>query len=108
MAFDATAGAIALGANILGIDQFANVSLTATDGVFAQGTSVAPGTLSVSGNLTVSAPVVTGTSGAVGVLSAKQGKLTITPLVGGTASVKSGLGASLTLQGSSVAGGGAM
>ncbi len=101
--FAATAGAITLGANTLGIDQFANVALTATGGVLAQGSSVTPGTLAVSGNLTVSAPIVTGAVGAVGTLVANRGKLTIAPLAGSAASVKGGLGASLTLQGSNVA-----
>ncbi len=100
--FDATAGAISLGANTLGIDQFANVALTATGGVLVLGSSATPGALAVSGNLTLSAPIVTGAVGAVGTLSATQGSLTIAPLAGGTATVKSGLGASLTLQGSSV------
>lgn len=100
--FAATGGAISLGANTLGIDQFANVALTATGGVLALGSSATPGTLAVSGNLMVSAPIVTGAVGAVGTLSAEQGNLVIAPLAGATATVKGGLGSSLTLQGSSV------
>ncbi len=102
LAFEATGGAITLGSNALNIDQFENVSLSATGGILAQGTSAAPGTLAVTGNLTLTAPVIVGAVGAVQTITANGGQLSIQPVAGGTASVKGGIGANLTLDGSSV------
>ncbi len=82
---------------VMSIGGFQNVSALLTSGV--QGTGNAKGTLSVAGNLTLSAPLITGASGAVTSIKA-GGVLNITDP--GAASLTPGLGASLSLQGSSV------
>lgn len=102
LAFDATGGAITLGANATDIDQFENVSLAATGGVLAQGTSAAPGTLAVAGNLTLTAPVIVGAVGAVQTIMATGGQLSVQPDLGVKATVAGGIGAALTFEGSNV------
>jgi filamentous hemagglutinin len=102
LAFDATSAAMTLGVNALDIDQFGTVFLTAAGGVLVQGTAASPGSLNVSGNLKISAPAVAGTAGAVQTIEANNGALTIEPLPAAVSLIASGLGADLTLIGSSV------
>lgn len=102
LSFDATAGAITLGANALHIDQFGNVALTATGGVVVEGSAAAPGSLAVAGNVNVSTPIVTGPAAAVEAIAADGGILAIEPLSTGNASLTGGLGGNLTLDGGSV------
>ncbi len=90
------AGTLRLGANQIAIDQFANVTFTASGGVVGQGT----GGLAVQGNVSVTAPLITGATASSQALTA-SGALT---LAGATsnATVTSGLGASLALTGANV------
>src|SRR6202012_4023753 len=67
------AGTIFTGANTLNIDQYANVSLTATNGVFLQNT----GGISSQTNLTITTPVIIGSAQANQTISAQGGALTI-------------------------------
>ncbi len=96
---DFQAGAIVLGANSLAIDQFANVTLSASGGVRFQGS----GGIAAASNLTVTAPLVAGAAGAVQTIAA-GGDLAINPSGGGAPAVSpGGIGASLNLVGSNVA-----
>ena len=62
------AGTVFTGANTLNIDQYANVSLTATNGVFLQNT----GGISSQSNLTVTTPVIIGSAQANQTISAQE------------------------------------
>ena len=90
------AGTLRLGANSLAIDQFSSVTFNATSGVLGQGS----GGLTVQGNVTLTAPRLTGATAANQSLTA-SGALN---LVGTTsvAAVIPGLGASISLTGASV------
>lgn len=91
---------ITLGANQLSLDQFANVTLNATGGIFFSG----KGGLTAQGSLTLGTPLITGATGAVQTIIASGGALLVaTPTGGGSATLTGGLGATLTLEGSSVA-----
>ena len=86
-----------LGGGALSIGGFQNVSGAFTGGV--QGTGTAKGTLSVAGNLTISTPILTGANSANTTINAggaitigSSGKRLLTP----------GLGAAMTLKGSTV------
>jgi filamentous hemagglutinin len=99
------AGTVELGANTLSIDQFANVNLTASGGIVAEGpggSTQGSGALSVSGNLTMTAPILTATAGTVYSISS-GGNLALNAPASGAATVSGGLGAQLALTGSSVA-----
>jgi hypothetical protein len=89
---------IQLGENQLSVDQFANLTLAASGGILVQGS----GGLAVAGNVTLLTPLVTGAAGSNQSIAA-TGDLTISNSARPTtASLENGLGASLTLQGSSV------
>ena len=94
---EVSAGTIDLGANPLAIDQFANVNLTATNGIEFQDS----GRLTASGNLTMTTPQIAGAGVANETITA-GGSLTIIPLTATSATPLPGLGTSLTLMGSSV------
>lgn len=91
------AGTLRLGVNQLAIDQFANVAFNSSGGVQGQGT----GGLAVQGNVTVTAPLLTGALAANQTLTA-SGSLTLATTANATATVPAGLGASLILTGASV------
>ena len=85
------ASTIELGTNALAIDQFNTVAFFANGGLLFKGS----GALTVQGDLTVTAPVITGTKGAVQTITAGGGiQLTASST---PASVSGGLGASLTM-----------
>lgn len=89
------ADTIVLGVNQVKIDQFADVNLTATGGILGQGT----GGLTVQGNFTAVTPVLTASKQATQSIVA-GGALTIAAPTGTSkATVVGGLGASLSLQG---------
>lgn len=92
------ADTIQLGANTLKVDQFNALALRSGGGIQLKGS----GGLSVSGDLNITAPVLTGDS------TAKQSLVAtgaVTMAQGGTvsAALASGLGANLAVQGSSIA-----
>ena len=92
------------GSNSLAIDQFANVDLTASGGILAQGSgglALGSGALAVAGNLTLESPALTATSGTVYDLTA-GGRLSVETPNTGTAAVTGGLGARMALTGASV------
>ena len=91
------AGTIQLGANQLGIDQFINVKLNTTGGILANNR----GTLTTQGDLNITTPLITGAAASVQTISA-GGALTIQAPSSSTALVTGGLGASLTLIGTSI------
>ena len=93
-----TAGTLLLGVNQVEVDRYANVALNASDSIIFQGS----GGLSIQGALTVTAPSITGTKGASRTIVAANALILQSAPVGLAAPV-AGLGASLTLQGSSVA-----
>lgn len=100
-ALEFDAETIQLGANRTNIDQFSSVVLNASGAVIAQ--SEMPGALSVSGNLRLRTPLITGAAGAEETLTA-VGTLTLDASSAGTASnVTGGLGAQLTLEGARIA-----
>ncbi len=92
------AGTVVLGANTLRVGQFADIRLTASEGVLASGT----GRFETSAPLTVQAPVITG-GGAADHALVSGGALVLSG--NGTGSVTGGLGAKLLLQGISVTAG---
>ena len=89
------ANTIQIGQNILSIDQYANVVLHSTGGVVAEGT----GTLSTPGALTVLTPLITTAKG-VSSSWISNGLMTLeNDPSGSLATVTSGLGGTLSLQG---------
>jgi filamentous hemagglutinin len=97
LAFDANR--IRLGANNVRIDQFATVELNATGGLLVSGS----GGLASQGAISITAPLITGSRAADHTIQA-GGALTISAASETSPiSVRSGLGASLELVGSSVA-----
>ena len=93
---------ITVGANSLAVNQFTSVDLNAANGIIAtgrastnsQGASV-PAGFSVQGDLTLTAPTITGAAGASEAFSS-TGMLTIAaPATASTSAVTGGLGASL-------------
>jgi filamentous hemagglutinin len=99
-----TGDTIAIGANQLMVDQFANLTLAALGGVLLQDT----GGLTTQGNLSIIAPVITGAGGASQNISA-TGDLTISlPAARAITSISGELGASLTLTGANVTAGGTL
>jgi filamentous hemagglutinin family protein len=93
-----TAGGIRIGAGQLRIDQFENVALNASGGVFLEGT----GGLNVQRNLTATTPSVAAAKAATQSI-ATGGRLEILAPAGGAgAPATAGLGASLALEGASV------
>jgi hypothetical protein len=98
--FDAgSTGTITLGVNPTAIDQFAEVTLVAGGGIRVVGA----GGISAQNDMTLATPLVTAASGAVQTLQAK-GSLVLKRTGTGSAMVAAdGLGAHLTLTGSSVA-----
>jgi len=93
-----SASTLELGNHSLSIDQFGSVNMNAPGGVLAHGT----GSLSVEGNLTITAPLITGAEGARQSISS-GGQLVIQSPVGPShAAVSGGLDANLTLTGASI------
>ena len=90
-----TGNMITFGSGAISIGGFQNVGATMNKGIQITGY----GSMITAGNLTLSAPLITGSSGAVTSIKA-GGALNVTDP--GTASLAPGLGASLSLQGSSV------
>jgi len=90
-----TGNIMTFGSGAISIGGFQNVGATMSSGIQTTG----KGSMITAGNLTLSAPLITGASGAVTSIKA-GGSLNITDP--GTASLTPGLGASLSLQGSSV------
>lgn len=88
---------IQLGANELYVDQFAALTLTASNGLLANEI----GTLATSGDLNITTPVITGTNGADATLTA-EGAVTIDSSGQTATTLISGLGASITISGISV------
>ena len=89
---------IHFGSGLVQIDQFANTNLIASGGIVFEGS----GGLTAEGSVALTTPVITGTTGAGYALNA-AGMLTIDrPAAAVPATVSGGLGASLTLIGSSV------
>jgi filamentous hemagglutinin family protein len=86
---------LSLGVNAVAIDQFALVSMTASKGIIGQGT----GSLLVQGALTAATPVITGDAFSSRVMSA-TGAMHLASAVG--TPIAGGLGASLSLSGSSL------
>ena len=96
LAFDADT--IHLGVNLLQITQFGSVSLTAANEIVAGGA----GSLSVQGNLTMSAPVFTGAAGAIYSVPA-SGNLRLVGLPPGAGAVPdTSLGSVLSFSGNSI------
>lgn len=91
-------GTVNMGANNLSIDQFANVQIIASGGVLEQGS----GGLTTTANLKIVTPLISAVAGAVQKITS-DGNLEIDALPNGTAAVSGGIGASLTLVGSSIA-----
>ena len=91
------ADSIQIGANNQALDQFANVTMNTTGGILVQNT----GGLFIQGNLSLTAPLITGATAASQTISA-TGALTIQNPTQSTATVNGGLGASLTLIGTSI------
>ncbi len=91
------AGTIKLGAGQLNVDQFANLNLNASNGLFLSGA----GGLATQGALTISSPFLTAAAQASQTL--KAGGALLVQGNGSATAVTGGLGASLTLQGLSVA-----
>lgn len=97
-ALEFDADTIRLGANLLQISQFASVTLTAANAVVA----AKSGSLSVQGDLTINAPVVTGTTGVVYSIPT-SGNLQLGALPPGAgAAPEASLGAELSFSGSSI------
>ena len=94
-ALELKAVTITLGKGQLSIDQYAVVNLSASGGILATGN----GGLSAQGNIVAETPIITAARSAVHGITA-GGELRIDDA--GAATVQGGLGASLTLQGSSV------
>ena len=94
-ALELKAGTITLGKGQLSINQYAVVNLSASGGILATGN----GGLSAQGNIVAETPIITAARSAVHGITA-GGELRIDDA--GAATVQGGLGASLTLQGSSV------
>lgn len=90
-------GTVNLGANNVAIDQFSGVQITASGGVKAQDS----GSLTTPGNLTVTTPLITAVAGSNDTITA-GGKLEIDALPARAPTVSGGLGASMTLVGSSI------
>jgi filamentous hemagglutinin family protein len=89
---------IHLGANALRLERYADVTMTASQGVMVEGT----GALATAGSLHATTPVITGQAGANHSITAAGDLVMMAPSGGSTTSLVSGLGASLALQGSSV------
>jgi len=96
------------------IDQYAQVTLNASGGVLAQGTikspkqqslqgSIVTDVLNTQGDLTISTPLIAGVTGALQTIAASGAMSVTTPAGNPSATVSGGLGASFTLQGSTVA-----
>ena len=97
-AIEFDAGTISLGANALQITRFGAVTLNAADAIVAGGS----GSLSVQGDLSMNAPLLTGATGASYSVAA-SGNLRLTGLPPGTGPLPAAsLGAELSLSGSSV------
>jgi filamentous hemagglutinin len=92
------AESIVLGAGDLRVNQFANVALNGKGGVLVRGT----GKLSTQNDLAVHAPLITGERAAVHGLYADGHLVAQTPADAISNRVTDGLGASLTLQGTTV------
>ncbi len=96
LTFDADT--IHLSGGALQINQFVNTNLIAPQGILFEG----GGGLSMEGSVAITAPVLTGTTGSSYVLTA-AGSLTVSrPTGAATSAVSGGLGASMTLVGSSL------
>ena len=98
LAFNASQ-TLSLGSGQLGVGQYADLALSAVNGILVSGS----GGLTASGNLILSSPVLTGATATVQQITA-DGDLSLTNLATiGTIPVVGGLGANLTLTGAGVA-----
>jgi filamentous hemagglutinin family protein len=91
------AGTVQLGANQIDISQFTSVNITAANGIIAN----ASGELSVTGPLTIAAPLITAAKGASGTI-ASTGDLSLGTPAKGSATVTGGFGATLDFIGASI------
>ena len=93
------ANMIELGANSHRIDQFTQLELSATKGILLQGT----GDLTMSGNLTLTTPLITGTTAANQTIHA-GGNVTVVPVTttAAASALTAGLGVQFTLVGASL------
>ena len=89
---------IRLGAGALRVDQFAFLEMNATGGLITEGA----GGLATQGALTITAPIITGAKAANQAITA-GGALVIKAPAAGAATITGGLGASLSLTGTSIA-----
>jgi filamentous hemagglutinin len=94
------ADTVNFGANALGIDGYSTVNLTAANDMVVTGT----GSLNAQGGLNLTTPMITASSGANFGFNAQGGALAVAqPSLAGTNTASSGLGATISLTGSSVA-----
>lgn len=96
LVFDA--GTIRLGAGNTSIDQYANISMRATNGIINEGS----GNLNSPGNLTLTTPVLVGAAGSSKSITALGALVIDRPVGGGSGNLVGGLGARLDLTGMSV------
>ena len=89
---------VRLGTGALALDQFTGVALNASGGIVAQGA----GALSTPGGLTLTTPLLTGTTAASQTLTAGGALIVVAPAAAATTTFTSGLGAQLSLTGTSV------
>jgi filamentous hemagglutinin family protein len=92
-----TADTVTIGSNLLRINQFTQVGITASGGIIGRGT----GGLNVEGALTATTPLITAAAKASQSIVAGGALNVVAPSGTTKATVVGGLGASLTLQGSS-------
>ncbi|HEX4141515.1 MAG TPA: filamentous hemagglutinin family protein [Candidatus Methylacidiphilales bacterium] len=93
------ANTITLGSNSLAVDGFSSVQLNANNGIAVSGT----GALNAQGSLGLGTSEITGATGSNYTFNAQGGSLTLTkPTSSGSVTVADGLGASITLEGTSV------
>ncbi len=92
-----TADTVTIGSNLLRIDQFTDVGITASGGIIGRGS----GGLTVEGALTATTPLITAARKATQSIIAGGALNVMAPTGTAKATVVGGLGASLTLQGSS-------
>lgn len=92
------AGVIRLGSGALQVNQFAAVQMQASAGVQLEGS----GGFATNGTMTITTPVIAGLAGAVQSIRSDGALMIQAPVAAATQTMTYGLGASLSLQGSSV------
>ncbi len=93
-----TAGVIRLGSGALQVNQFAAVQMQASAGVQLEGS----GGFATNGTMTITTPVIAGLAGAVQSIRSDGALMIQAPVAAATQTMTYGLGATLSLQGSSV------